>query len=121
MKLQHGKGSAMDATAVIYGGVHRIQGAARERLSEDLCDSVSEASGWYWTYHGVPQSKTGECVADVRRRFGGDHALWSAFEKVTERLESCLLSGDDPQGALKENHALLCRIGVVPERAQGFL
>ena len=107
-RLQHGNGSAIDAAAVTYGGIHRLDRQMPQALDLGLTD-------WYWISSGIPDSSTGECVASVRARFAKDDALWRAFRDCTEAIVAALQRRRSPADALRENHALLKRIGVVPE------
>ncbi|MEO0393703.1 MAG: GHMP kinase, partial [Pseudomonadota bacterium] len=79
-RLQHGNGSAVDAAAVVYGGLNRIEGGALTQLTLADDHGLRRGEHWYWVLHGSPESSTGECVAQVRDTHGDDHALWQAFE-----------------------------------------
>ncbi|WP_202904935.1 mevalonate kinase [Neptunomonas antarctica] len=120
-RLQHGRGSAIDAAAVTYGGMNHIQNGVVKRLD------VSLGSGWYWIFTGKPQVSTGECVHHVRDRYEKDTSLWHAFSEVTATIVDNLgdlNSPGSPQAmndAIKENHRLLCRIGVVPASAVALI
>lgn len=115
-RLQHGQGSALDAATVTYGGLLTVQGDTIIQHPAQL------DAHWYWAYTGKPENSTGECVQQVREHHTHDQALWSAFADVTQTLlpnaasttESTLLS-------VKENHRLLCRIGVVPNAVQQLI
>ncbi|MEM6300503.1 MAG: GHMP kinase [Pseudomonadota bacterium] len=120
-RLQHGKGSAIDAAAVVYGGVNRVHKDTLEHPDISPLHPLRTGTGWYWVLHGVPTSSTGECVAAVRENHGADSALWSAFEQCTNQFTDGLEANQDPREILKENHQLLTRIGVVPAAAQRFI
>lgn len=107
-RLQHGKGSAIDAAAVSFGGVQKVVDGQAEALPLDRLD------GWYYYLDGIPAASTGECVAQVRCQFGADRLLWDEFAAVGRALEEALRSGGDPRPALRANQALLERLGVVP-------
>ncbi|MEL7300625.1 MAG: GHMP kinase [Pseudomonadota bacterium] len=119
-RLQHGKGSAIDASAVVYGGLNRVEGDTVQPIHIGPDHSLSRADGWYWVQLGTPLSKTGECVARVRERHGSDTALWREFGEVTTRLEGIIAEDGDPTDVLRQNHGLLQRIGVVPQPAARF-
>ncbi len=114
-RLQHGYASGVDSFISLHGGcaVFR-QGEARKiplpRLRLLLVDT------------GQPASTTGECVAEVRRAHGGS-GIWCEFERVTLALEAALCRNDDEafRDGIRENHRLLCRIGVVPAKVQAFI
>ncbi|MEM8591796.1 MAG: GHMP kinase [Pseudomonadota bacterium] len=119
-RLQHGKGSAIDASAVVFGGLNRVQGDGVTALEIAPDHSLNKASGWYWVQLGTPISKTGECVAKVREDHGDDAALWAEFEACTGAFAEVVTADSDPRDVIKTNHALLERIGVVPQPAARF-
>lgn len=109
-RLQHGKGSLIDAAAICTGGL--------VRLHSDKVESVELTNGglgkgWYWVFTGTPACSTGVCVDQVRRNFGTS-AIWSEFGEVTRRFEAQLAAGESIVEPMRENHRLLARIGVVP-------
>ncbi|MEO0664794.1 MAG: GHMP kinase, partial [Pseudomonadota bacterium] len=118
-RLQHGKGSAIDASAVVFGGLNRVQSDAVTPM--DLPDGHGLTSGgWYWVQLGTPVSKTGECVAKVREMHGDDTALWAEFEACTEDFAKVIGEDANPVEVVRANHRLLQRIGVVPQPAARF-
>ncbi|MEM1388830.1 MAG: GHMP kinase [Pseudomonadota bacterium] len=120
-RLQHGKGSAIDASAVVFGGLNRVQEDEVAPIMLAPEHSLqSPDGGWYWVLTGVPLSKTGECVAKVRGAHGNDRALWEEFAACTRLFEATLAEDADPVPVMRENHRLLQRIGVVPNPANRF-
>lgn len=113
--LQHGRPSGVDAAVCVQGGLIRYTPDERRTLNATL------PSGWL-AFTGVPEASTGECVDDVRRRVS-DPSMWDHFADCTIRLESSLLEEDAPgwRDGIRENHRLLCEIGVVPEPVQTFI
>ena len=120
-RLQHGKGSAIDAAAVVYGGVNQVQQDVLTHPDISALHPLRTGSSWYWVLHGIPTSSTGECVTAVRENHGSDARLWAAFEDCTRTIAEGLGSNEDPREAIRENHQLLTRIGVVPAAAQRFI
>ena len=114
-RLQHGKGSAIDAAATVYGGLQTLQDGSPTPLATALGD------GWYWILSGIPVVSTGECVAHVRQHHGNDHTLWQQFTATTHDLQHALTGRADPRPALRENHRLLAHIGVVPAPAAALI
>lgn len=110
-RLQHGKGSALDAAAVTWGGIQYLQN------SQPAAQDITLDNHWYAHLHGIPQTSTGETVSAVRARHGTDHSLWQQFAACTEKLRHTLHTQNDPRAALCENHRLLKHIGVVPHEA----
>jgi mevalonate kinase len=119
-RLQHGKGSAIDASAVVFGGMNRVQGDDIRSIEVPGDHSLARSDGWYWVLQGTPLSKTGECVAEVRNRHGHDTVLWQDFTACTEAFEKIIIADDDPRDVIRENQRLLARIGVVPNPAARF-
>lgn len=120
-RLQHGRGSAIDASAVVFGGLNRVQGDDVRPVALDGDNPLVASDGWYWVHTGTPVSNTGECVAAVRANHGQDGVLWDAFETCAARFEDTIRTGEDPTEVIRENHQLLDRIGVVPNPANRFV
>ena len=114
-RLQHGRGSAIDAAAVTYGGINHIQNGNVRQLS------ISLGNDWYWIFTGKPQVSTGECVHHVRDRYEHDAQLWLEFSAVTATLIDQLSTGASMIDTIKANHRLLCRIGVVPDSSLALI
>ncbi|MBY4677283.1 mevalonate kinase family protein [Marinobacterium arenosum] len=113
-RLQHGRGSAIDAAAVTYGGLVRVQGDEVQQLKLPL------GEGWYRVDSGRPSVSTGECVQAVRERFA-DSAIWSEFAELTDQLQQGLGDPHALLAAVRDNHRLLATIGVVPVPVQRFI
>lgn len=120
-RLQHGKGSAVDAAAVIYGGLNRVMQDEITPIGNQENHPFSLDENWYWVLTGIPSVSTGECVATVRRNFGDDAALWHSFTDCTNALEQALRQNDDCSDAVRENHRLLDHIGVVTDPVRHFI
>lgn len=120
-RLQHGKGSAIDASAVVFGGMNRVQGDDIRQLAIAPDHSLARSDGWYWVLHGTPVSKTGECVAKVRARHGNNAALWEEFTACTTSFEDVIKADTDPRDVIRENQRLLDFIGVTPTPSARFI
>ncbi|WP_420554293.1 mevalonate kinase [Neptuniibacter marinus] len=107
-RLQHGRGSAIDAAAVTYGGLIKVQDHHVTPLSVEL------GEGWYHFHSGEPCCSTGETVAEVRERFSNQSHLWDQFSEVTQRVEMSVNQPTEMLSAIRLNHRLLQEIGVVP-------
>lgn len=109
-RLQHGRGSLIDAAAVCSGGLVRLRDGqiARPELAER-----GLGTGWFWVFTGTPAASTGACVERVRRGFAGS-SIWSEFADLTADIEIALCAGEPMVELIKQNHHLLTRIGVVP-------
>ncbi len=114
-KLQHGHPSGVDSYISLYGGAAVFQnGRARSiplpRMKMFLVET------------GLPESTTGECVVQVKTNFETDK-IWDDFEAVTGAVEQAVCSANCGmmRALIRENHQLLCRIGVVPEPVRKFI
>ena len=116
-RLQHGRGSLIDAAAVCMGGLVRVNGDNAERL-DSLAQTFDDS--FYWIYTGTPITGTGVCVEQVERRFGHSE-IWTEFSAVTQELEKTLSSGQDFSHLLQQNQRLLNRIGVVPAQVAALI
>lgn len=114
-RLQHGRGSAIDAAAVTYGGMNHIQNQQVRKLD------ISLGPGWYWVFTGKPMVSTGECVQFVRQTHEADTILWDEFSGITEQLIHEMAAHHAVIELIRENHQLLKRIGVVPCSASRFI
>lgn len=114
-KLQHGRPSGVDPYISVHGGLVRFREGRAEPLG-------TVPMVLHLVHTGVPKSTTGECVMDVARRLG-DHFVWDEFAGVTRQLEEAMKSADAARirESVRDNHRLLCRIGVVPDRVQSFI
>jgi len=115
-RLQHGRGSMIDAAAVCSGGLVKLQD---EQVSQLPLAEAGLGEGWFWVFTGTPASSTGACVDEVRRHFGQSD-IWSEFIDLTEAMGEALLAGITPLEPIRANHRLLSRIGVVPAPLQRF-
>lgn len=113
-RLQHGRGSAIDAAAVTFGGLVRVQNGRAASVNVEL------GEGWYRVHSGVPSVSTGECVQQVRENFA-DSEIWQQFHHVTDRLQQALGDSAAVHNAIRLNHQLLAEIGVVPNRIACFI
>ncbi len=114
-KMQHGYPSGVDSYMSLYGGCARFQDG--RATSVPMPGNVL-----YLANTGTPESSTGECVEEVRRQHEADH-IWQDFESVTDMMEQSIRdkNAGELREAIRHNHSLLCRIGVVPERIQAFI
>jgi mevalonate kinase len=116
-RLQHGRGSLIDAATVTMGGLVKVEHDQAVRLGE-LPDIFNQH--WYWIFTGTPATSTGVCVERVRTQF--EHSdIWSEFAAVTHRIEAAQTDLDQLSLAIQDNHRLLNRIGVVPARVTALI
>lgn len=113
-KMQHGHPSGVDSYISLNGGCARFQNG--EAVSVPLPQLKM-----FMVETGTPESSTGECVVQVDKQFGAN-SIWSEFADVTLGMESGIAKNDIElvRTLVRENHRLLCKIGVVPERIRQF-
>lgn len=115
-RMQHGFPSGVDSYISLHGGCARFRDGKAERIPLPRLPITLVNTG-------TPSTTTGECVAEVKRRHEKDTALWDEFEATTLRLEQALARNDTEEAlaAIRGNHRLLRRIGVVPGRVSDFI
>lgn len=114
-RLQHGHPSGVDSFIALHGGCACFRQGEAERVPlPRLPFSLVNT--------GTPETMTGECVENVRRKFG-DSSIWSEFDAVTMLMRAALEAANENQvhEAIHANHNLLKQIGVVPERVGRFI
>ena len=113
--LQHGYSSGLDIQLIWQGGcVYFKEGKATARAASAL--------PLYGVNTGKPVSTTGECVMQARKFFLASK-IAEDFEAVTDALDVAFAQNNRVaiQQGIRENHRLLCQIGVVPESVERFI
>lgn len=113
--MQHGQASGVDSYVSLHGGCVRFQNGEGTSIP---MPSVPI----FIVNTGVPDATTGECVMAVKKSFETSR-IWDDFGAVTNEIS--FVAGDtdirDMKSAIRENHRLLCQIGVVPDKVQSFI
>ena len=114
-KIQHGFPSGVDSWISLYGGCALFQNGQAQSVPLPRLPV-------YLVQTGQPESTTGECVVQVGRQFKQDK-IWDLFQAVTVDMVAAIRrnSIEEVQRLIRENHKLLCHIGVVPSRVQSFV
>ena len=112
--LQHGTSSGIDVWTSLQGGLWWIERQERAAIQ------VPELPDFRIVHTGIPQATTGECVNQVKKNFPTGHALWKEFSRILHDTRSAIEAGDSETWSetIRENHRLLCEIGVVPKAIQ---
>jgi mevalonate kinase len=113
--MQHGKSSGLDLHSSLRGGcLHFKEGQITARMPSTL--------PFYLIQTGQPQTTTGECVAAVANYFKNTH-IGNDFADVAHAMDHALQSNHQQNliQAVRENHKLLTRLGVVPEKVQKLI
>lgn len=112
--MQHGRSSGLDLQVILQGGVIRYEKNQKPPYLRRPLPHLP----LYLIDTGRPCNTTGECVSQVAPLFTSE--LLARFRAVTDQMDQGLLIQDTPlfQAAMRENHRLLCDIGVVPKRIQ---
>ena len=113
--VQHGHASGVDSYMSLHGGCARFQDGRAASLP-------LPGGPFFLAQTGVPATTTGESVSAVGKAFGAS-AIWEEFAGVTADFEVALVHNDFEgiQKAVRRNHRLLAKIGVVPESVQRFI
>lgn len=113
--LQHGFSSGVDPFIALHGGFVKFQQRKTKKLLFPDLD-------FFLVDTGKPSASTGECVEHVARKFKGS-SIWDSFEDITTEIEKRVTEHLQPNihELLKENHQLLTKIGVVPDKVQKFI
>lgn len=114
--MQHGHSSGLDLRVALQGGCLYMQGQMIEQRP------VPSLRNMYLVNTGTPLTTTGQCVEKVATHFQGNQ-LGEEFAAVTRMMDAALKQQSDQQvlAAIRENHRLLIKIGVVPEKVQRFI
>lgn len=114
--MQHGKASGLDTYVSIHGGCVRFQEGVAEELPLPRVPL-------YIVNTGTPACATGETVSAVARHFNRTARIWDDFEGVVRRMQDALAANNlkQFQQSVRENHRLLCDIGVVPQKVASFI
>ena len=113
--MQHGQSSGLDLRVALNGGCLYVD--------KDIVEArpIPEFP-LFLVNTGTPLSSTGQCVEKVAPYFASN-AMKNQFAAVTRAMDSAIQqkSWSAMQAAVRENHALLVAIGVVPEKVQQFI
>tara|TARA_R110002124_G_scaffold114162_1_gene268666 strand:- start:3998 stop:5092 length:1095 start_codon:yes stop_codon:yes gene_type:complete len=116
--LQHGKSSGLDLYLSMQGGSCLYQS------NTDILNKKLNQNKFYIVNTGEPTSTTGDAVSSVRKYFEGSN-LADDFAIVTNGLDN-VFSQDktdlkDILKLIQENHKLLNKIQVVPDKVNNFI
>lgn len=113
--LQHGRSSGLDLRIALHGGCLYVRG-------DEIQPRPIPTVPMFLVNTGTPQTTTGQCVEAVATHFQ-DTSIAAEFAIVTEAMDVALQNNDDTgfREAIAANHALLVRIGVVPQRVLTFI
>lgn len=113
--MQHGVSSGLDLRVSLHGGCMYVDnGEIQSRAVPNF--------PMYLVNTGVPQSTTGECVSHAANIFKSS-TIGDDFAAVTQAMDAALQNNNmvEISNAIKSNHRLLNRIGVVPEQVKSFI
>lgn len=112
--MQHGRSSGLDLRVALQGGCLFIQG-------DQIETRPLPTSAMYFVNTGTPLSSTGQCVLKVAESFAAQIA--DEFSAVTLAMDAAIQNHSLKalNTAMRANHELLVRIGVVPQHIQHFI
>jgi mevalonate kinase len=113
--MQHGHSSGLDLRVSLHGGCIYVKG-------QDFSKRAVPTVPMYLINTGMPETSTGECVSAVANHFQAS-AIGDEFAAVTDAMDSALQQNNwlEVVSAVRANHELLTRIGVVPQNIQDFI
>lgn len=113
--LQHGFSSGLDVHISYLGGCLFYQnGIFKRRQAPQFPLQL--------VLTGRPSSTTGECIAEAKKIFTNSE-IANDFAAVTTALDAAMQENDLPtfQTTIRQNHQLLKKIGVVPDKVSNFI
>ncbi len=113
--MQHGSSSGLDLRIALQGGCLYVHG-------NEIQSRAIPQLPMYLVNTGTPAATTGQCVEKVAPYFK-TNSLADEFTAVTNAMDLALCQENwrGMSEAVRENHRLLTKIGVVPERVQKFI
>ncbi len=113
--MQHGHSSGLDLRVALSGGCLYLHDGKINARMIPTCSM-------YLINTGAPITSTGECVEKVTTHFQHSQ-IGHDFAAVTNALDQAFQQNQltTIYSALRVNHQLLVRIGVVPEKIQQFV
>lgn len=112
--MQHGYSSGLDLQVAMQGGCLYMQ-------DQHIESRTTPPFSLFLVHTGTPQSTTGQCVTSAAKYF--TPALLDEFAAVTKAMDKALSDQTyvAMQNAIRANHQLLTRIGVVPKQVNHFI
>ncbi len=113
--MQHGRSSGLDLRVSLHGGCLYMQDG-------EIQTRAVPSAPLYLINTGAPQSSTGECVSQAAEVFKNSN-IGDDFAAVTQSMDLALQQNNQANliTAVRENHKLLTKIGVVPEKINDFV
>ncbi len=131
--LQHGKTKGLDVAQSYYGDwLHMFQEKSEQIQIHPFKPRFSPAL--LAVHTGQPEVSTGECVQHVLKHHRSDTSVWSEFNQIALSWLQLLQTTDgytkntkDTKNnktviqLIQQNHRLLEKIGIVPEKVADFI
>ena len=112
----HGKSSGLDIMVSMQDTpIYFQQGKFEVRTPSQLSFAIVNT--------GKPSASTAACVNHAAQFLANNQALQKQFSTVTNQIDQAL-QANNPQdfiAGIKQNHQLLCKIGVVPKAIQKYI
>ena len=114
-KLQHGYPSGIDSFTSLNGGCAYFKNGEGKKLPLPQLKM-------FLVETGAPQSSTGECIEEVRKKFKSS-SIWTEFTDITEMIVEELNNNNSKKiiSLIRDNQKLLNTIGVVPKNISNFI
>lgn len=113
--MQHGRSSGLDLQVALKGGCLYVNGG-------DIETRPIPTVPLFLVNTGTPMTTTGQCVEKTAPIFKSTE-IGDEFAAITKAMDAALLaqSWTGMKEAVRLNHELLVRIGVVPEKVKNFV
>lgn len=113
--MQHGQSSGLDLRIALQGGCLYMEKTHIERRHIPNMP-------FYLVNTGTPSSSTGQCVEKAANYFNAS-SIGEDFAAVTKAMDMAIQQQSlaEMQHCIQDNHRLLVKIGVVPEKVQRFI
>lgn len=113
---QHGRSSGLDLRVAMQGGCVYM-------LGDQIESRPLPGFNFYLINTGTPTCSTGQCVEAAASFFQSSMTIADDFGAVTQGIDEQLSQTTDAEiyKLIRENHKLLTKIGVVPQKVQTFI
>ncbi len=109
----HGKSSGIDAFTSLFGGVVSFENFKAKRLDFDLEEDFSKN---FTIIDTGKKNDTKKTIQNVMQNFKENDKIWRDFNLISNKIEEKLKNKEFFGDLIYENHKLLKKINVVPEK-----
>lgn len=113
--MQHGFSSGLDLHVAMQGGCVYMH-------NNNITSRVAPTMPMFLVNSGTPSTTTGQCVETVAAYFKNS-TMVDEFASITNAIDVAMQKNNfnELQSLIRDNHTLLNRIGVVPNKVKQFI